>query len=65
MRIAWWFNPRRQKRRNPKKVKAEIRYRLRHEDYTCRIPKLSKPRIRYKLRKVAVIFPLVRGYVYK
>src|SRR5260370_41085086 len=35
-------------------LKACIRTRLATEDYTCRLPKEDKPRIRYKLRKVRI-----------
>lgn len=30
-------------------LKQRIRFRLKTEDYTCRLPRPAKPRVRYKL----------------
>lgn len=30
-------------------LKKQIRHRLATEDYTCRLPRVPKPRVRYKL----------------
>lgn len=32
-------------------LKQQIKQRLATEDYTCRLPKVPKPRVRYKLTK--------------
>lgn len=36
-------------RRRTVMLKAAIRHRLATEDYTCRLPRVPKPRVRYKL----------------
>jgi len=37
-------------RREQNRLKAAIRKRLRTENYTCRLPKPAKPRVRYRLQ---------------
>lgn len=33
------------------RLKNRINNRLRNEDYTCRLPKVKKPKVRYKLSR--------------
>jgi uncharacterized membrane protein YcgQ (UPF0703/DUF1980 family) len=63
-----WLKPKTKiSKKESNRLKEQIRYRLRHEDYTCRLPRLPKPRIRYKLKKVKIIgfFTKPNRFVYK
>lgn len=52
-------------RRRQAMLKAAIRHRLATEDYTCRLPREPKARIRYKLRLQRHPYPWHNIWVYR
>lgn len=49
VRVSFFIAWRRMSQSNQQKLKRDIHWRLANEDYTCRLPKDPKPRVRYKL----------------